>query len=99
MKKTKRQQLNCSTPSPKKLGGTNTNLLFRKFTMVRKYYYESFHPAQMIGMALHFFPKDHIIATVFFLNQNPKDRKWQTLQDYSFCKDRFSRELIDHAKH
>lgn len=65
----------------------------------QEYYYESFNPAasRAIGMALHFFPKDHIIATVFFLNQNPKERQWQTLQDYSFCKDRFIRELIDHV--
>lgn len=65
----------------------------------QEYYYKSFNPekSRMIGMALHFFQKDHIIATVMFLNQNPKERKWQTLQDYSFCKDRFIRELIDHA--
>ena len=48
-----------------------------------------------VGMAIVFFPEDQIITTIYFLNQKPEDRKFQTIEEFNLLKDNFIKELID----
>jgi hypothetical protein len=58
----------------------------------------SLESAPVLGMALIFFPKDQIITTVYFLNQQPSKRKFQTFEEYEKLKDQFIEEIISHRQ-
>lgn len=49
-----------------------------------------------IGMAVIFFPKNKIITTIYFLNQESGDRKFQTIEEYKQLKDNFIMSIIDY---
>jgi len=48
-----------------------------------------------IGTAIIFFPDNQIITTIYFINQKPSDRKFQTIEEFNALKDNFIKELID----
>ena len=63
-----------------------------------EYYYRSANNlmySPIIGMAIVFYPEEQIIITIYFLNQEAKDRSFQTIEEYNILKDNFIKNLID----
>ncbi len=54
--------------------------------------------SSVLGMALILFPKDHIITTVYFLNQEPSKRKFQTFEEYENLRDEFVEGIISNRQ-
>jgi len=50
-----------------------------------------------VGMAVIFFPENQIITTIYFLNQEPENRKFQTIAEFISLKDNFIKGVIDNA--
>lgn len=48
-----------------------------------------------ITIVLIFYPDNQIITTIYFLNQKPENRKFQTFEEYTTLKNIFINELID----
>jgi len=63
-----------------------------------EYYYRGANNlpySPIIGMAIVFYPEEQIIITIYFLNQEAKDRSFQTIEEYNILKDNFIKNLID----
>lgn len=50
-----------------------------------------------IGISEIFFPKEQMIATIYFFNQNPGKESYKTLQEYKTLKVKFIQTIIDSA--
>lgn len=47
----------------------------------------------VLDMTLVFFPDDQIIATIYFLNQQPEERKFKTIEEFNSLRNNFMAEL------
>jgi hypothetical protein len=43
----------------------------------------------VLGVYLFFDDATHVVTTIYFLNQEPQDRKFQTMEEYRNVRDRF----------
>ena len=49
-----------------------------------------------VETAIVFFPEEQIVNTIYFLNQNPDERKFQSIDEFIVLQDAFIKQLIDH---
>jgi hypothetical protein len=51
-----------------------------------------------LGISVLFSDADHHIVTIYFLNQNPKKRKFQTIEEWRTLRDNFLKRYTTCAK-